>query len=70
MLLKIKAPTLVLTGRQDMATTVDQATVIHRVIEGSQMVVIEDAAHLSNVEQAETFNRTVRTFIDKVDATL
>jgi 3-oxoadipate enol-lactonase len=70
MLLKIKAPTLVLTGRQDMATTVDQATVIHRMIDGSQMVVIEDAAHLSNVEQAETFNRAVRTFIDKVDATL
>jgi 3-oxoadipate enol-lactonase len=70
MLLKIKAPTLVLTGRQDMATTVEQATVIHRVIEGSQMVVIEDAAHLSNVEQAEVFNRTVRAFIDKVDALL
>ena len=70
MLLKIKAPTLVLTGRQDMATTVDQATVIHRVIEGSQMVVLEDAAHLSNVEQAEKFNRTVRAFIDKVDAAL
>ena len=70
MLLKIKTPTLVLTGRQDMATTVEQATVIHRMIDGSQMVVIEDAAHLSNVEQAEAFNRTVRTFIDKVDATL
>jgi len=70
MLLKIKAPTLVLTGRQDMATTVEQATVIHRVIDGSQLVVLEDAAHLSNIEQAEAFNRTVRAFIDKVDATL
>lgn len=70
MLLKIKAPTLVLTGRQDPATTVDHSTVIHRMIDGSQMVVLEDAAHLSNIEQPEAFNRTVRTFIDKVDATL
>lgn len=70
MLLKIKTPTLVLTGRQDPACTVDQTTVLNRMIDGSQMAVLEDAAHLSNIEQPEAFNRTVRTFIDKVDAAL
>ena len=70
MLLKIRTPTLVLTGRQDPACTVDQATVLNRMIDGSQMVVLEDAAHLSNIEQPEAFNRTVRTFIDIVDDTL
>ena len=67
MLLKIKTPTLVLAGRDDPACTVDQGTVLNRLIDGSRMVIIEDAAHLSNIEQPETFNKTVRQFIDSVD---
>lgn len=70
MLLKIKTPTLVLTGRQDPATSVEHATVIHRVVEGSKLAIIEDAAHLSNVEQPAAFNRVVREFIDQVDESL
>ena len=70
MLLKIKTPTLVLSGRDDPACTVDQGTVLHRLIDHSKMVVIEQAAHLSNIEQPEVFNRTVREFIDSVDDNL
>lgn len=70
MLLKIKAPTLILTGRQDPACTVDQAIVLNRMIDGSKMVILEEAAHLSNIEQPEVFNRTVREFIDTVDNTI
>jgi 3-oxoadipate enol-lactonase len=70
MLLKIKTPTLVLSGRYDPACTVEQGTVLHRLIDGSKMVVLEDAAHLSNIEQAVAFNRTVREFIDSVDNAL
>ena len=70
MLLKIKAPTLSLTGRQDPACTVDQAIVLNRMIDGSKMVILEEAAHLSNIEQPEVFNRTVREFIDTVDNTI
>lgn len=66
MLLKIKAPTLVMTGRQDPACTVDQSTVLHRMIDTSKMVVIEDAAHLSNIEQPAVFNRQIRDFLDMV----
>jgi 3-oxoadipate enol-lactonase len=70
MLLKIKTPTLVLSGRYDPACTVEQGIVLHRLIDGSKMVVLEDAAHLSNIEQVAAFNRTVREFIDSVDNTL
>ena len=70
MLLKIKAPTLVLSGRDDPACTVDQGTVLHRLIDRSKMVILEEAAHLSNIEQPEAFNNTVRQFIDSVDNTL
>ena len=70
MLLSITAPTLVLTGRQDPATTLAHATVLHRVIAGSRLVIVEDAAHLSNIEQPEAFNAALRGFIDEVDARL
>lgn len=70
MLLKVKAPTLVLVGRQDPACTVEQATVIHRMIDRSEMVVLEKAAHLSNIEQPQAFNAALRAFIDRVDDAL
>jgi len=67
MLLEVKAPTLVMTGRLDPACTVAQSTVLHRMIDGSRLAIIEDAAHLSNIEQPEVFNRLLRTFIDEID---
>lgn len=67
MLLQVKAPTLVMTGRQDPACTVAQSTVLHRMIDGSRLTILEDAAHLSNIEQPEAFNRALRDFIDEVD---
>jgi len=70
MLLKIKAPTLVMTGRQDPATTVDNAIVLHRIIDGSTLHLIDDAAHLSNIEQPAAFNGVLRTFIDGVEDAL
>jgi len=70
MLLKIKTPTLVLAGRYDPACTVEQSIVLHRLIDNSQMVIIEDAAHLSNIEQPDRFNQAVRDFIDSVDNAL
>jgi 3-oxoadipate enol-lactonase len=70
LLLRVKAPTLVLVGRQDPACTVDHATVIHRMIDDSQMVVLEEAAHLSNIEQPSAFNSALRSFIDRVDDSL
>jgi 3-oxoadipate enol-lactonase len=67
MLPKIKAPTLIMTGRQDPACSIDQAAVLHRMIDGSQLMILEDAAHLSNIEQPQAFNLALRTFIDRID---
>lgn len=69
MLLKIKTPTLVLSGRHDPACTVDQGIVLHRLIDHSKMVTLENAAHLSNIEQPKEFNQSVREFIDSVSGT-
>jgi 3-oxoadipate enol-lactonase len=40
------------------------------MIDGSKMVLIEEAAHLSNIEQPAVFNQVIREFIDSVDNTL
>ncbi len=66
-LLKIKAPTLVMTGRLDPACTVEQSIVMHRMIDGSKLVIIENAAHLSNIEQPASFNKALREFLDSVE---
>jgi 3-oxoadipate enol-lactonase len=68
MLLKVKAPTMVLVGRNDPACTVDQATVLHRMISGSEFVVIENAAHLSNIEKPFEFNKLLLNFLDRQSA--
>ena len=59
----IKARTLVLIGEKDPACTPEQGEVLHREIANSQKVVIEDAAHLSNIEKSTKFNRAVLDFL-------
>ena len=61
----IKTPTLIIVGADDPSTTVEHSEVIHREIVGSKLVVIENAAHLSNIEQAAEFNAALRAFLDK-----
>jgi 3-oxoadipate enol-lactonase len=70
MLLQVKTPTLILVGRQDPSCTVENSIVIHRMIDGSEMIVLEEAAHLSNIEQSQAFNNALRRFIDQVDDAL
>jgi 3-oxoadipate enol-lactonase len=59
---RIKAPTLIIAGRHDPATTPEAAEYIHSRIPGSQLVML-DAAHISNVEQAQSYTRTVLNFL-------
>ncbi|KJS31658.1 MAG: hypothetical protein VR64_10570 [Desulfatitalea sp. BRH_c12] len=61
-LFDIDRPTLILVGEQDQGTPVAAARFIHERIPVSRLVVIAEAAHLQNIEQAETFNRTLREF--------
>lgn len=62
---QITTPTMVIVGADDPSTTVEHAEVIHREIKGSALVVLDQAAHLSNIEQAEAFNTALRSYIDK-----
>jgi len=62
---KITTPTLVLVGADDPATTVEHSKVIHDAVSGSEMVVLDDAAHLSNIEQSDAFNTAVLAHFGK-----
>ena len=53
----IRAPTLVIAGAQDAATTLEHAALLVQRIPFAELVVLESGAHLANVEQAEKFNR-------------
>jgi len=59
---KISAPTLVIAGRHDPATTVEAAEFIRSRIPGAALTVL-DAAHIANVEQAHDYTDTVLGFL-------
>ena len=59
---KIKAPTLVIIGRHDPATTPEAGEFIRSQIPGAAQVVL-DAAHISNVEQPTAYASTVVDFL-------
>jgi 3-oxoadipate enol-lactonase len=52
---EIVAPTLVLTGVEDPAVPPSAGEALAKAIPGAVHVVVEDAAHVANVEQAESF---------------
>ena len=60
---EISIPTMVVVGADDPATTVEMARTIHKGIAGSELVILKDAAHLSNLEQPEAFNESVLGFL-------
>jgi len=63
---EIRCPSVVIVGKDDPGTPVAMAEEIHRALPGSKLVVIPAAAHLSNLEQPDAFNRALGDFIDNV----
>lgn len=61
---KIKTPTLIINGKQDMSTPIEGAQFLNDNIAGSKLVVLDPAAHLSNVEQEGAFNHALRAHLD------
>jgi 3-oxoadipate enol-lactonase len=62
LLAQITAPTLVIIGRHDPATTPEAGEFIRSRIPGASAVVI-DAAHISNIEQPTQFTDAVLGFL-------
>jgi 3-oxoadipate enol-lactonase len=61
---KIKAPTLVIIGKQDPATTPEAGEYIRSHIPGAVQAVL-DAAHISNIEQSAAYSSAVLDFLTR-----
>jgi pimeloyl-ACP methyl ester carboxylesterase len=60
---RIAVPTLFIWGEQDARSSVSVvARQFEQAIPDAELVVLPDAGHVSNLEQPEVFNRTVRKF--------
>jgi 3-oxoadipate enol-lactonase len=62
---EIKCPVLVICGEQDPGTPPAMAREIQENTPGAKLVMIPQAAHLSNLEQPEAFNRALEGFLPK-----
>jgi pimeloyl-ACP methyl ester carboxylesterase len=60
---KLDLPTLIVVGEHDQFTPVADAELIHREIRGSQLVVLEEAGHITSMEQPERFNAALAEFL-------
>jgi 3-oxoadipate enol-lactonase len=63
-LARVAAPTLVIGSVYDPSTPPEQSHELHTGIVGSELVMLDDAAHLSNVEKPDAFTAALRRFLD------
>lgn len=66
----IKVPTLILVGEHDALTPVSASREMHEKIPNSELHIIPDAAHMSNLENPEVFNDHVLAFLQKLNDTV
>ncbi len=66
-LAEMRVPTLFTCGRYDEATP-DATAWYQSFIPGSRMVVFEESAHLSHLEEADRYNALMREFLASAEA--
>lgn len=62
---EIRAPTLVLVGREDIVGPPSQAKIMYEGIPDSELVVFEQSGHFVYVEEAEAFFDAVRGWLQR-----
>jgi 3-oxoadipate enol-lactonase len=62
---RIAAPTLVIAGARDPATPPDIAREIAGGIPGARLEIVEDAAHIANVQQPEIVNDLIISHLEE-----
>lgn len=61
----INIPTLVIVGREDKITPITVAQQLHERIKNSTFVIIDQAGHLSNLENPVQFNSNLKLFLSQ-----
>lgn len=62
---EVACPTLLLVGREDPIVPVDIMQEVQALIAGSELTVVENAAHSAYFEQPEVFNERVMDFLTR-----
>ena len=62
---EISCFTLIICGKEDSITPVAKAEFLNSTIKNSSLVIIENAGHLSNLENPDDFNHAIGKFITK-----
>lgn len=60
---EISIPTLIICGREDAVTPLDESKFMNKNIKGSVLHVINNAGHVSNLEEPAKFNKLLRNFL-------
>lgn len=63
----INVPALVIVGRQDPIRPVADAEFMQRGLGSSRLVIVEDAAHMTNMEQPSVFNGALLEFLRSIN---
>ncbi|MFC1726646.1 alpha/beta fold hydrolase [candidate division KSB1 bacterium] len=63
---EIKAPTLAVVGDLDMPDILEIVDILEKNVAGAKKVVINDAAHMLNMEKPEEFNKVVLDFLSEL----
>lgn len=60
---EITIPTLIICGREDVVTPLEESKYMNKNISGSVLHVINNAGHVSNLEEPAKFNKLLRDFL-------
>lgn len=61
---QIKAPTLIIAGRQDKLFSLSEQKTIAQGIKGAKLAIIEECGHVSPMEQPQAVTALMRLFIE------
>jgi 3-oxoadipate enol-lactonase len=62
----ISVPVMIVVGREDAITPLADSEKMRSMIQPSHLVVLDNAGHVSNVEQPEHFNYALVKFLERV----
>lgn len=63
----IRCPTLIMVGDGDLARPVAESEEMHQLLPGSQFAIIENAGHMSSLEQPSQVNQLLANFLSSID---
>ncbi|OEU96970.1 alpha/beta fold hydrolase [Streptomyces oceani] len=63
---RAEVPTLVVVGREDEFTPLEDAELLRSCVPGAELVVVQGAAHMPNLERTAEFDDALGTFLDRL----